>query len=221
MSVTLEQVRLARKQAYDRVDYWLQKYQGVTIHEAGISIPRIPKDLKPSEYGEWFDYFEAFTGAEEHGATEDYVFDEYEPPEREDEYPEPEEPEPEPEDYDEGEDEGGYGGGGEPPDDDEIAPDYVDKKEKIIDDAFDIDADAGNAISEALDNIQEQFENIKDMKGYESGLDSAIKNTNLWDDLKRAARYRDTKGYDAFMGEVTHALQRLYKHFGMTYVREY
>lgn len=261
MSVTLDDVRLARKRAYDRVDYWLQKYQGVTIHEAGISIPRIPKDLHPSEYGEWFDYFESFTGAEEHGATEDYVFDEYEPPDLDPEYhprPEPpeepdfpEEPEPPEPGEDDSDDDEGWGADWWEDDDDDdggwgadwweeddTAPDPVDLEAEIRDNAYGIDYEAGQLIGEALDNIKEQFENIGDIDGYNSGLSDVLDDRYLWDSLQRANKYNRNGGTSDFgivrngiqvdaekiekaNSELNHALQKLYSHFGMKYYREY
>lgn len=253
MSVTLDDVKLARKRAYDRVDYWLQKYQGVTIHEAGISIPRIPKDLHPSEYGDWYDYFEGFTGAEEHGGTEDYVFDEYEPPELDSEYhpkaePEPiPEPEPEPieefpdepwwDDYEEDEedeyepsepepdpyDESGY----EDIDFDwydwqEEAPEPIDIEDLIKQRANDISPEAGDAIDEALNNIKEQYDNIGDSDGYYSGLENMFTDDFLWDNLQRSERYRaQSDGGGSAISELGRALSKTYKHFGMTYYREY
>lgn len=260
MSVTLDDVRLARKRAYDRVDYWLQKYQGVTIHEAGISIPRIPKDLHPSEYGDWYDYFEGFTGAEEHGGTEDYVFDEYEPPELNPEYhnePEPiepdlpEEPEPpepaeepdfpeEPKSPEPSEDEweDDYWWDADDWYDDNTAPDPVDLETEIRDNAYGIDYEAGQLIGEALDNIREQFENIGDIEGYNSGLSDVLDDRYLWDSLQRANKYNRNGGTSDFgivrngiqvdaekiekaNSELNHALQKLYSHFGMKYYREY
>lgn len=260
MSVTLDDVRLARKRAYDRVDYWLQKYQGVTIHEAGISIPRIPKDLHPSEYGEWYDYFEGFTGAQEHGGTEDYVFDEYEPPALDPDYhPEPEpiepdlpeEPEPPEPTEDEWEDDfwqdsGAYGDEWEDDfwqdsgasGDDNTAPDYVDIESEIRNNAYDIDSDVGQFIGEALDDIKERFENIGDMDSFNSALEDVMDDSYLWDSLQRSNKYKrnggtsdfgivkngiqvDADKLEASTTEVNHALQKLYKHFGMSYYREY
>lgn len=251
MSVTLDDVRLARKRAYDRVDYWLQKYQGVTIHEAGISLPRIPKDLHPSEYGEWFDYFENFTGAEEHGATEDYVFDEYEPPELDPVYhPEPEPIEPdfpeEPEPPEPAEDDWTSDDVSEAIDntlngddddwwdygdyvDDDTAPDLVDVEGAIIDNAYGISDVAGQAVEEALQNIKEQFENIGDMEKYQSGLEDLFDDTYFWDNLQRTNKYRrqdgniDNRGKteEKILSEMNRALSKVYSHFGMTYYREY
>lgn len=243
MSVTLDDVKLARKRAYDRVDYWLQKYRGMTIHEAGISIPRIPKDLHPSEYGEWFDYFESFTGAQEEGGTQDYLEGENEPPELDLDY----HPKPEPIDID-------FPDEPEPPEpaedefdsddvskviddilnnDDDIdantARDLVDYEAAIIDNAYGISSDAGQAVEEALENIKKQFENIKDMKKYQSGLEDLFNDTYFWGNLQRANRYSknygniDNSGKKAekIRAETNRALSKVYRHFGMTYYREY
>ena len=266
MSVTLDDVRLARKRAYDRVDYWLQKYQGVTIHEAGISIPRIPKDLHPSEYGEWFDYYESFTGAQEEGGTQDYLEGENEPPELNPEYhpePEPIEPdfpeEPEPpepvedewtsDDVSEaidntlnGDDDDWWDA--DDWDDDDTAPDPVDLEESIVDNAFGISDEVGGAIEEALSNIREQYENIGDLEGYASALEDVLNDNYLWNSLQRVEKYKSQIAFNLTMGfsntgtqysdedaiaqgrretmhEFNHALQKLYRHFGMKYYREY
>lgn len=252
MSVTLDDVKLARKRAYDRVDYWLQKYQGVTIHEAGISIPRIPKDLHPSEYGDWYDYFEGFTGAEERGGTEDYVFDEYKPPDLDPDYhPEAEpkpipEPEPEPieefpdepwwDDYEEDEEDEYEPSEPEPDPYDESAyedidydwydwqeaPEPIDIEDLIKQRANDISPEAGEAIDEALNNIKEQYENIGDLDGYYSGLENMFTDDFLWDNLQRSERYRaQSDGGGSAISELGRALSKAYKHFGMTYYREY
>lgn len=250
MSVTLDDVKLARKRAYDRVDYWLQKYRGMTIHEAGISIPRIPKDLHPSEYGEWYDYFESFTGAQKEGGTEDYLEGENEPPDLDPEYhPEPEPIEPdfpeEPEPPEPAEDDwtsddvseaidntlngdddywwdyGAY-------DYDDIAPDSVNIEDDILDVAYGISPETGDAMTEALNNIREHFENIDDIDAYESGLEDVFNDSYLWDNLQRASQYRarqeragDMAADFDFYEEVNRALSKLYRHFGMKYYREY
>lgn len=236
MSVTLDDVKLARKRAYDRVDYWLQKYRGMTIHEAGISIPRIPKDLHPSEYGEWFDYFESFTGAQEEGGTEDYLEGENEPPELNPEYhnePEPiepdlpEEPEPPEPAEDEWEDDDWWYGIDVP--DDDTAPDTVDLEEQIKDWAYGISDDTGEAISEALDILKEQFENVGDLEGYQAALEDVSNDTWLWDSLQRANRYRKYEGKVESEGgynwkdpllEFHHAMSKLFRHFGLKYYME-
>lgn len=235
MSVTLDDVRLARKRAYDRVDYWLQKYRGMTIHEAGISIPRIPKDLHPSEYGEWFDYFESFTGAQEEGGTEDYLEGENEPPELNPEYhnePEPIEPDlpEEPEPPEPAEDEWDDDDWWDADDwyDDDTAPDSVNIEDDILDVAYGISPETGDAIAEALNNIRNHFENIDDIEGYESGLEDVFNDSYLWDNLQRASHYRarqeragDMAADMDFYDEVNRALSKLYRHFGMKYYREY
>lgn len=251
MSVTLDDVRLARKRAYDRVDYWLQKYRGMTIHEAGISIPRIPKDLHPSEYGEWFDYFESFTGAQEEGGTQDYLEGENEPPELDLDYhpkpepidiefpDEPEPPETAEDDFDSddvskviddtlnGEDDDWW----DADDwyDDDTAPDLVDYEAAIIDNAYGINSDAGQAVEEALQNIKEQFENIGDMEKYKSGLESLFEDTYFWDNLQNTNKYRKQDGNidntgkseEKILSEMNRALSKVYRHFGMSYYREY
>lgn len=243
MSVTLDDVRLARKRAYDRVDYWLQKYRGMTIHEAGISIPRIPKDLHPSEYGEWYDYFESFTGAQEEGGTEDYLEGDNEPPELDPVYhPEPEPIEPdfpeEPEPPEPIEDDFGPDDVSKAIDDilngddenrNDTAPDYVDYEAAIIDNAYGISSDAGQAVEEALENIKKQFENIKDIKKYQSGLEDLFNDTYFWDNLQRANKYSKNygnidntgKSADKIRAETNKALSKVYRHFGMHYYREY
>ena len=57
MEITLKDIRLARKRAYDRVDYWLQKNAKITIKQSGLRIPTVPKDLKPDEYEDWYNYY--------------------------------------------------------------------------------------------------------------------------------------------------------------------
>lgn len=236
MSVTLDDVKLARKRAYDRVDYWLQKYRGMTIHEAGISIPRIPKDLHPSEYGEWYDYFESFTGAQEEGGTQDYLEGENEPPDLDpDNHPEPEpiepdypeEPEP-PEPEEDSWDDDDWWDADDWYDDD-TAPDLVDYEAAIIDNAYGINSDAGQAVEEALQNIKEQFENIGDMEKYKSGLEDLFDDVYFWDNLQNTNKYRKQDGNidntgkseEKILSEMNRALSKVYRHFGMSYYREY
>lgn len=130
MSVTLDDVRLARKRAYDRVDYWLQKYRGLTIHEAGISIPRIPKNLHPSEYGEWYDYFEGLEGATAEGNTSGFVSGAYKPPD------DPNEPT-----------RSGYSTIEDTP------PNFKDYYQQAIDNAYETDDVIGAIVEDALSHI--------------------------------------------------------------------
>lgn len=258
MSVTLDDVRLARKRAYDRVDYWLQKYRGLTIHEAGISIPRIPKNLHPSEYGEWYDYFEGLEGATAEGNTSGFVSGAYKPPDDPNEptrsrYTTIEDTPPNFKDYYQQAIDNAYetddvigaivedalshigsttyddSNEDDSEDEEPTAPDHVDYEAAILDNAYGISSDAGQAVEEALQNIKKQFENIKDIKKYQSGLEDLFNDTYFWGNLQRANKYSkqygniDNRGKstDKIRAETNRALSKVYRHFGMHYYREY
>lgn len=79
MSLDLGDVRLARKRAYDRVRYQLEK-QNITGGELGsqYALPRIPKDLDPLLYNEWYEMFENIGTSGGRTTAESYVFGEVE-----------------------------------------------------------------------------------------------------------------------------------------------
>lgn len=233
MSVTLDDVRLARKRAYDRVDYWLQKYRGMTIHEAGISIPRIPKDLHPSEYGEWYDYFESFTGAQEEGGTQDYLEGENEPPDLDPEYhPRPEPPEepnlPEkPEPPEPGEDDSdGDGGWDAPPWDDDTAPNYFESVDEIINRGYEYGTKIGEAFEEALNNIMNVL-GVEDEEGFAKSLGNM---DDVFSEFEKAKAYlsklqedesanMSSKLFKSGMDHLNRGLSQLYKKVGLLYTR--
>lgn len=233
MSVTLDDVRLARKRAYDRVDYWLQKYRGMTIHEAGISIPRIPKDLHPSEYGEWFDYFESFTGAQEEGGTQDYLEGKNESPELNPEYhnePEPiepdlpEEPEPPEPAEDEREDDywqdsGAYG-------DDDTAPNYFKSVDEIINRGYEYGSKIGEALEEAMNNIM----NVLGVDDEEEFAKSLGNMDDVFSEFEKAKEYlsklqeedsnnTSSKLFKSGIDHLNRGLSQLYKKVGLLYTR--
>lgn len=248
MSVTLDDVRLARKRAYDRVDYWLQKYRGMTIHEAGISIPRIPKDLHPSEYGEWFDYFESFTGAQEEGGTQDYLEGENEPPELNPVYhPEPEPIEPdfpeEPEPPEPAEDGLSSDDVSEVIDDilnddfpdkdwydrykeDDTAPNYFSSVDELINRGYDYGTKVGEAFEEALNNIMNVLA-VEDEEGFVKSLGNM---DDVFSEFEKAKSYlsklqeeeggsMSSKLFKSGMDHLNRGLSKLYKKVGLLYTR--
>lgn len=248
MSVTLDDVRLARKRAYDRVDYWLQKYRGMTIHEAGISIPRIPKDLHPSEYGEWFDYFESFTGAQEEGGTQDYLEGENEPPELNPEYhnepepidiefpDEPEPPEPAEDDFDSDDVSKIIDDtlNGDYPDkewydrykEDDTAPNYFTTVDEIINRGYEYGSTIGEAFEEAMNNIM----NVLRVEDEEEFAKSLGNMDDVFSEFEKAKAYlsklqeensnnMSSKLFKNGMDHLNRALSKLYKKVGLLYTR--
>ena len=233
MSVTLDDVRLARKRAYDRVDYWLQKYRGMTIHEAGISIPRIPKDLHPSEYGEWFDYYESFTGAQEEGGTQDYLEGENEPPELNPEYhnePEPIEPdlpeEPEPPEPAEDEwsnddwwDYGDY-------EDDDTAPNYFESVDEIINRGYEYGSKIGEALEEAMNNLMNVLgvDDEEEFAKYLGNMDDVFSEFEKAKEYLSKLQEEDSNNtshtlYRNCIEHINRGLSQLYKKVGLLYTR--
>lgn len=92
MELTLKDIRLARKRAYDRVDYWLHKNWGMSIKELGARVPPVPKDLKPSEYNAWYNYYYNMRGNEVSSNIGRQLYYGWEPPEREEVGPTPVDP---------------------------------------------------------------------------------------------------------------------------------
>lgn len=82
MEITLKDVRLARKRAYDRVDYFIERNMGVSIHEAGIKVPQIPKGITPDEYEEWYNFFYNLRGNDYQGEIAQNLKEGWQTPER-------------------------------------------------------------------------------------------------------------------------------------------
>lgn len=219
MDVTLKEVRLARKRAYDRLDYWLQKFKGMTIKESGLKLTPIPKDLKPSEYETWKGYYEGFTGGQWWGQSYFFVDWKQEPPAREwgavdpdyidydaldstgfefDEEPvpptEPEVEEPEPETY---EDEpvkpfweyDDYYDEFEDDFEDGVAPNSFSSLDEMIDRAFAYGSKIGEPFKEAIDSIMI-------VTGFDADSVVGLTNnmTDVWEELEKAASYINAAG---------------------------
>lgn len=282
MSVTYDEVRLARKRAYDRVRYELEKRSDkpINVGSAGFTLIPVPKHATQAELEYLYRYFTElrvenvdsylsyeyevhgiekptsiknpyareyrYKKSDEYfssGYTPDEFFDDYELREQiysdeadyesqvtdyEEEYsepePEPTPPEPEEDSWDDDDwwdADDWY--------DDDTAPDLVDYESAIIDNAYGINSEAGQAVEEALQSIKEQFENIGDMEKYRSGLESLFEDTYFWDNLQNTNKYRKQDGNidntgkseEKILSEMNRALSKVYRHFGMSYYREY